>query len=164
MKLISHSAACAALLALSSLPTLPAQEGDKKITADSIKELLEKVPGELSKAAGKIEEKGKGLWERSKETLKLSREEYLKKVDSSIATMEAEIEVLKESGTGVTTRDYFQTRLMSYTQQLDYCKRDLQRLKDSPSEEAFRVKQRGFDRSLGFLSDNIGIAKDEAGL
>ncbi|WP_075090189.1 hypothetical protein [Verrucomicrobium spinosum] len=63
--------------------------------------------------------------------------------------MEAEIDVLVESGAAITTRDYFKMRIDSFKLQLDYCKRDLERLKETPSEEAFRVKQRGFDRTLG---------------
>jgi hypothetical protein len=78
--------------------------------------------------------------------------------------MDAEIQVLVESGSAVNSRDYFKTRLESLKQQLDYCRRDLERLQAIDSEEAFRVKQKGFDRGLGFLGDNIELAQEEAGL
>ncbi|HSJ00817.1 MAG: hypothetical protein ACAI34_03685 [Verrucomicrobium sp.] len=135
-----------------------------KNTADKAKAMLDKVVGEVSKAANKTEPKGKELWERTKDNLRLSKDEYIKKAQSGIATMEAEIEVLSESGAGVLSRDYFKMRIESYKLQIDYCKRDLERLKETPSEETFRVKQRGFDRGLGALGDNISLAKDEAGL
>lgn len=161
--------AAAALLAFACCaPLATAQEKDKplvdKTTADKAKNMLDKVIGEVSKAANKTELKGKELWERTKDNLRLSRDEYLKKAQSAIATMEAEIEVLSESGAGVVSRDYFKMRIESFKLHLDYIKRDMERLKETTTEEAFRVKQRGFDRTLGALSDNITLAKDEAGL
>ncbi len=135
-----------------------------KDTADKAKNMLNKIVGEVKEAANKSDKKGRELWARTKETLGLTREDYVKKAVSAIATMEAEIQVLEESGTAVTTRDYFKTRIESLKQHLDYCKRDLARLQESPTEEAFRVKQRGFDRGLGFLADNIESAQEEAGL
>ena len=149
-----------------------APAADEKISGDKAKQLLEKGLGELSKAAGKVDgkdkdkdsSKGDGVWERSKETLKLSRDEYLKKVQSAFATVEAEIQVLTEGGSNVTTRDYFKARIDALKLHLEFCKRDCDRLKENATEEAFRVKQRGFDRTLGFLSDNLEIAKDESGL
>jgi hypothetical protein len=47
---------------------------------------------------------------------------------------------------------------------LDYCRRDFDRLQASETEEAFRVKQKGFDRGLDFLGENIELALEEAGL
>ncbi|MFZ4766140.1 MAG: hypothetical protein ACOYMN_14410 [Roseimicrobium sp.] len=135
-----------------------------KSTADKAKDMLEKLVGEVKSAADKAGDKGRELWERTKENLRLSREEYLKKVTSALTTMDAEIQVLAESGSSVTARDYFKTRLESLRQQLDYCKRDLDRLAAADSEEAFRVKQKGFDRGLGFLGDQIELAQEEAGL
>ena len=38
------------------------------------------------------------------------------------------------------------------------------KLKTADSEEAFRVKQKKFDRTLGFLAEGIQLAKEEAGL
>lgn len=157
-------------LALSAPLAGHAQDKEKdkplvdKTTADKAKNMLDKVIGEVSKAANKTEIKSKELWERTKDNLRLSKEEYLKKAQSAVATMEAEIDVLVESGAAITTRDYFKMRIESFRLQLDYCKRDMERLKEAPSEEAFRVKQRGFDRTLGALSDNLTLAKDEAGL
>jgi hypothetical protein len=168
--LLPHALLPALAIALCPLLPLSAQEkeADKplvdKTTADKAKNMLDKVLGEVSKAANKTELKSKDLWERTKDNLRLSREEYLKKVHSGIATMEAEIEVLSESGAGVVSRDYFKMRIESYKLHLDYCKRDLERLEATTTEEAFRVKQRGFDRSFGALADNITLAKDEAGL
>jgi len=158
-----------ALVALVSCLACPAAVfgADEKISADKAKQLLEKGLGELTKAAGKSDSKDskpEGIWERNKDTLKLSREDYLKKVQSAFATMEAEIQVLMEGGSNVASRDYFKTRIEALKQQLDYCKRDCDRLKENATEEAFRVKQRGFDRTLGFLSDNFGVAKEESGL
>lgn len=171
MKTLSALAAVPFLaLALGTPLAVFAQEKEKekpivdKTTADKAKNMLDKVIGEVSKAANKTELKSKDLWERTKDNLRLSKEEYLKKAQSAVATMEAEIEVLSESGAGVTTRDYFKMRIESFKLQLDYCKRDMERLKETPTEEAFRVKQRGFDRTLGALSDNLTLAKDEAGL
>lgn len=135
-----------------------------KNTADKAKDLFDKVAGELKNAAGKTKEAGKELWARTKENLALSREEYLKKAGSGLKTMDAEIQVLSESGSAVNSRDYFKTRLESLKLQLDYCKRDLERLQASETEETFRVKQKGFDRGLGFLGDNIELAQEEAGL
>lgn len=156
------------LLAASCLPSLHAEDKPPikvdRATADKAKAVLEKLVAEAKEAASKGERKGRELWQRTKETLALSREDYAKKVLSGLATMEAEIQVLEESGSAVTTRDYFKTRIESLKQHLDYCKRDFARLQEAPSEEAFRVKQRGFDRGLGFLGENIESAQEEAGL
>jgi hypothetical protein len=135
-----------------------------KSTTDKAKQMLDKLVGEVKEAAKEGGEKGKDLWERTKETMSLSREEYVKKVNSALATMDAEIQVLAESGSAVTTRDYFKTRIEALKQHLDYCKRDLVRLQEAPTEETFRVKQRGFDRGLDFLGENIELAQEEAGL
>lgn len=135
-----------------------------KSTTDKAKQMLDKLVGEVKEAAKESGEKGKDLWERTKENFSLSREEYLKKVNSALATMDAEIQALVESGAAVTSRDYFKTRIESLKQHLDYCKRDLTRLQEAPSDEAFRVKQRGFDRGLDFLGENIELAQEEAGL
>lgn len=135
-----------------------------KDTTEKAKNMLDKLVGDVKEAANKSEKKGRELWSRTKETLGLTREDYMKKAISGLATMEAEIQVLEESGTAITSRDYFKTRIESLKQHLEYCKRDLARLQELPTEEAFRVKQRGFDRGLGFLADNIENAQDEAGL
>ena len=137
-----------------------------KATTDKAKDMLEKLVGEVKNAAdkGKGEGKDHGLWERSKETLRLSREEYVKKVNSAFKTMDAEIASITESGSALVSRDYFKTRLESLKQHLDYCKRDLERLQTSESEEIFRAKQKGFDRGLGYLGDHIELAQEEAGL
>lgn len=135
-----------------------------KATTDKAKDLLEKVVGEMKGAADKAEDKGRDLWKRTKENLQMSREEYLKKATSAVKTMEAEITELSESGSMLNSRDYFKTRTESLKQHLEYCKRDLERLATTETEETFRVKQRGFDRGLGFLGDNIELAQEEAGL
>lgn len=139
---------------------------DEKPTSDRDKarEMVDKLLGEVQKAASKVEVKGKELWARTKESMQLSKEEYVKRATSGLATMDAEVQALAESGSGVTTREYFKLRIESLKLHIDYLRRDLERLKDAPSEEAFRVKQKGFDRTMGFLGESISIAKDEAGL
>lgn len=144
--------------------TVSAWGADEKNTEDKAKDLLNKVIGEVSKNASKIEEKSKQLWEKSKETLKLSREDYLKRVESALVTMDAEMQVIQESESPLLTRDYYKMRLDAIKLQIDYCKRNLERLKETPTEEAFRVKQKGYDRSLSSLSDIIELTKEEAGL
>jgi hypothetical protein len=156
-----------ALLCCFFLPSARAEDNPIKIdknTADKAKEMLDKVLGEVKNAADKAEDKGKDLWERTKENLRMSREEYVKKVGSALTTMDAEIQVLSESGSAVTSRDYFKTRIEALRQHLDYCKRDLERLQAAETEEAFRVKQKGFDRGLDYLGENIELAQEEAGL
>ncbi|RBP39589.1 hypothetical protein DES53_10916 [Roseimicrobium gellanilyticum] len=154
-----------------AVPTVShAQDKDEKplkidkSTSDKAKQMLEKLVGEAKEAVKESGEKGKDLWERTKENFTMSREAYVKKVNSALATMDAEIQVLAEGGSAVTTRDYFKTRIEALKQHLDYCKRDLARLQEAPSDEAFRVKQRGFDRGLDFLGQNIELAQEEAGL
>ena len=156
-----------AILASLSFATVHAEDKPLKLdknTMDKAKDLLDKVVNEAKDAAVKTKETGKELWARTKETLSLSREEYLKKASSGLKSMDSEIQVLVESGSAVTSRDYFKTRIQALQQHLDYCRRDLERLQASESEEAFRVKQKGFDRGLGFLGDNIELAQEEAGL
>jgi hypothetical protein len=157
------------LAILASLTFATAHAEDKplkldKNTVDKAKDLLDKVVNEAKDAAVKTKESGKELWARTKETLSLSREEYLKKASSGLKSMDAEIQVLAESGSALNSRDYFKTRIQSLQQHLDYCRRDFDRLQASESEEAFRVKQKGFDRGLGFLGDHIELAQEEAGL
>jgi hypothetical protein len=150
-----------------SLTSAFAQEKPLKLdkeTTDKAKDLIDKVLGEVKTAAGTGEESVRELWARTKDNLRLSREEYMKKAASGLKTMEAEIAVIAESGSAVMSREYFQTRVAALKQHLDYCKRDLERLQAAESEEAFRVKQKGFDRGLGFLGDNIEMAQEEAGL
>jgi hypothetical protein len=135
-----------------------------KSTTDKAKQMLDKLVGEVKEATKEGADKGKDLWERTKENFTMPREAYVKKVNSALATMDAEIQVLAEGGSAVTTRDYFKTRIEGLKQHLDYCKRDLVRLQEATSEETFRVKQRGFDRGLDFLGQNIELAQEEAGL
>lgn len=163
------SIALIALFACLPLSATRAEDNPLKVdkaTMDKAKDLLDKVVNEAKDAAEKSKDKDKGkeLWGRTKETLSLSREEYVKKAASALKTMDTEVQVLVESGSTVTTRDYFKTRIESLKLHLEYCKRDLERLQAADSEEAFRVKQRGFDRGLGFLGDNIELAQEEAGL
>jgi hypothetical protein len=162
-----RSAALLALLLSFSVATAPAEDKPLKLdknTVEKAKDLLDKVVNEAKDAAEKSKDKGKELWARTKETLGLTREEYMKKAASALKTMDSEIQVLAESGSAVNSRDYFKTRLESLKQNLDYCRRDFDRLQAAESEEAFRVKQKGFDRGLGFLGDHIELAQEEAGL
>lgn len=161
------SATLLILLAFCSLT--PAQAEDKPIkidksTVDKAKEMLDKVVNEAKDTAEKAHDKGKELWARTKENLRLSREEYLKKATSGLKTMELEIAEITESGSAVTSRDYFKMRIEGLKLHLDYCKRDFERLQATDSEETFRVKQKTFDRGLSFLGDNIELAQEEAGL
>ncbi len=147
------------VIALSLLVTIAHAEDSSKA-----RDLLEKLVDKASQAANKVETKSKGLWQRTKENFKTSREDYMKKASSALITMDAEIQTLVESGLAVTSRDYFKTRIEALKQHLDYTKREIERLKEQPSEEAFRVKQKSFDRTLGALGDAIDLAKEEAGL
>lgn len=151
-------------LAYTLILTCSAWGADEKNTEDKAKDLLNKVISEVSKNASKIEEKSKDLWEKSKETFKLSREDYLKKVESALATMDAEVQAIHESEATMLSRDYYKMRLDSIKLQIEYCKRNLDRLKEAPTEEVFRVKQKGYDRALSGLSEIIGLTKEEAGL
>lgn len=156
-----------ALSVFVALSTSPAEDKPLKLdkeTVNKAKDLLDKVVNEAKDTAGKAKDAGSGLWARTKETLGLSREEYLKKATSALKRMAAEITELEESGSGVNSRDYFKTRTEALKLHLEYCKRDLERLQATDSEETFRVKQKGFDRGLGYLGDNIELAQEEAGL
>lgn len=144
--------------------TVSAWAADEKISEDKAKDLLNKVMTEVSKNASKLEEKSKQSSDRSKENLKLSREDYQKKVESTLRTMDAEVQGIQESESSVLTRDYYKMRIDSIKLQIEYCKRNLERLKEIPTEEAFRVKQKGYDRTLMGLSELIELSKDEAGL
>ena len=155
--------ACALLFAL-----LAAASADDKSkgNSDKTKEMIDKLVGEARKAAGKLkdEDKANSLWPRSKETMALPQAEYLKRADSALKTMDTEIKALGEAEGAVNGRDYFKTHIESLKQHLNYCRQDEEKLKASDSEESFRVKQKKFDRTLGFLADNIRLAKEEAGL
>ncbi|MEY4484291.1 MAG: hypothetical protein RL693_1743 [Verrucomicrobiota bacterium] len=153
-----------ATLVMTFLFCSSAWSADEKVTEEKAKDLLNKVMSEVSKNASKIEEKSKQSSDKNKENLKLSREDYQKKVESTLLTMEAEVQGIQESESSVLTRDYFKTRLESLKLQIEYCKRNLERLKEIPTEEAFRVKQKGYDRTLSGLSDLIELSKQEAGI
>jgi hypothetical protein len=160
-------AICLLLLTFFSLSTAPAEDKPIKIdksTVDKAKDMLDKVVNEAKDAAEKAGDKGRELWARTKENLRLSREEYLKKATSGLKTMELEIAEISESGSAMFSRDYYKMRMDALKLHLDYCKRDFERLQATDSEEAFRVRQKGFDRGLGFLGDNIELAAEEAGL
>ena len=155
---------CSTVFALSLLN--PARAADEKITADKAKDLLGKLVGEAKKAADKMQEHDKGgtLWPHSKETLALSKDDYLKRAAAGLKTMDAEIKGLAEGESAVNSREYFKTHLEALKQHLSYCRQELDKLGDVENEEAFRVKQKKFDRTLVFLSDNVQLAKDEAGM
>jgi polyhydroxyalkanoate synthesis regulator phasin len=150
------------LLACTVLQTHAQDEGKK--TSDKAKDLLDKLVNEAKKAADKAKDEGKDLWGRSKDLLKLSREDYTQKVEFAMKTMGAEIQALGETDAPVSSRDYFKTRVESLKQQLAYCQRDFDRLKSQPDEDAFRAKQRSFDRTLGWLAEHLAATKEEAGL
>ena len=140
---------------------------EDKLTSDKTKDMLDKLVGEAKKAAGKLQEggdKGNALWSHSKETLALPKADYIKRAESGLKTMSAEIQALGEAESSVNSRAYFKTRMEANRQNLEYCLQDLDKLKTVESEEAFRVKQKKFDRTLVFLGDNISLAKQEAGL
>lgn len=161
------TSACCCVLGLLLIAAGALAEDNKfKSNSDKTKEMLDKLVGEAKKAAGKYQESEKGntLWTRSKETLALPQAEYLKRAESAIKTMDTEIKALAEAEGAVSARDYFKTRIESLKQQLAYCRQDGEKLKSSESEEAFRVKQKKFDRVLGFLAESIQLAKEEAGL
>jgi len=150
------------------LATSALHAADEKLTSEKAQELLQKGLSELTKVANKSEDKDKDkdkeYWKRSKDHLKLDQADYLKKVQSAFTTMDLVIQSLAESGASVTTRQYYMIRLEALKQNLEYCRQEYTKLKESPSEEAFRVKQKTFDRTLGYLSDNIEVAQEEAGL
>ena len=139
-------------------------EDNGRNTADKARDILNKIVDEAQKASSKVEKKSKQLWEHTKENLRLTKDEYLGKTGSALVTIHAEIQAIAESDTGVSNRDYFKARIDALKLHLDFCKREWSKLKDITEEETFRVKQKGFDRTLGFLSDNVELAKDEAGL
>ncbi len=146
---------------------LQAEDSKTKLNSDKTKDMLDKLIIEAKKTAGKLQEggdKGGTLWSRSKETLALSKDDYLKRTDSAMKTMDAEIKALTEAEGAVIARDYFKSHLQSLNQHLIYCRQDQEKLKSTEGEEAFRVKQKKFDRTLGFLAENIQLAKEEAGL
>ncbi len=156
----------ALLLACTAFQTHAQDEGKKSSdkTSDKAKDLLDKLVNEAKKATDKAKDDGKDLWNKSKDLLKLSREEYTSKVEFAMKTMGAEIQALGETDAPVSSRDYFKTRVDSLKQHLAYCQRDFDRLKALPDEEAFRAKQKNFDRTLGWLSEHLSITKEEAGL
>ncbi len=151
-----------ALLVACSTLHMHAQEEGKK--SDKTKDLIDKLVGEAKKAADKAKDEGKDLWGKSKDLLKLSREEYTTKVGFTLKTMGAEIQALGETDAPVSSRDYFKTRVDSLKQHLSYCQREFDRLKEQPDEDAFRAKQKKFDRTLGWLGEHLAITKEEAGL
>ena len=160
--------ALATVLALFNSPA-PSRAEDRKppkANSEKTKEMLDKLVGEAKKAAGKLKEDDKSgtLWQRSKETMALPKDEYLKRAESAMRTMDAEIKALAEAESAVNARDYFKAHLDSLRLHLGYCKEDGEKLMSADSEEAFRVRQKKFDRTLGFLADNIQLAKEEAGL
>lgn len=138
---------------------------EKKLDLDKAKNTLEKLAGEAKKELSKhMDSKPDSLWPRSKETLALPKEEYLKRVESAMKMMDGEIKALAEAEGAVNARDYFKTHIESLKQHHAYCKQDIVKLAGTDGEEAFRVKQKKFDRVLGFLAGNIQLAKEEAGL
>lgn len=156
----------AALILLAPPAPARAEDGKFKSNSDKTREMLDKLVGEAKKAASKIQEgeKGSTLWMRSKETLALPQAEYLKRAESAMKAMDAEVKALAEAEGAVSARDYFKTHVDSLKQQLAYCRQEGEKLRASDSEETFRVKQKKFDRTLGFLASNIQLAKEEAGL
>ena len=160
----------AALVAFSVFAAATATAQDKPIkldkeTMDKAKGALEQLMGKAKDAVEKSDDKGgRELWARSKDSLTMPREAYVKKADSAIKTMEAELAALAESGSTLVSREYFKTRMESLKQHVEYCRRDLERLQGAETDEAFRVKQRAFDRGLGFLGDHIELTLEEAGL
>ena len=155
---------CALLAANSVVHLRAADEDTPKKNSEKAKDVLEKLIGEAKKAADKAKDEGKDLWGKGKDLLKLSREDYTKKAEFTMRTMEAEIQALGETDAPVSGRDYFKTRVESLRQQLAYCRRDFDRLKTLPDEDAFRAKQKNFDRTLGWLSEHLATTKEEAGL
>ncbi len=167
MKAISHSASILVLFLLTLTPVSLQAEDKPSLNSDKTKDMLDKLVGEAKKAAGKMQEsgdKGNTLWSHSKEILALPKADYLKRADSGLKTLSAEIQALGEAENAVNSRPYFKTRIESLKQHLEYCRQDMDKLKTAESEEVFRVKQKKFDRVLVFLGDNISLAKQEAGL
>ena len=164
----SFISTCCCALGLLLLATSARAEDNKiKSNSDKTKEMLDKLVGEARKAASKMQEggdKSRSLWARSKETMALPQGDYLKRAETAMRSMDAEIKALAEAEGAVNTRDYFKTHVEALKQHLAYCRLDEEKLKSSDSEETFRVKQKKFDRTLGFLADNIQLAKEEAGL
>ncbi len=167
MKANSYSASILVLFLLTLMPASLRAEDKPGLNSDNAKDILDKLMGEAKKAAGKMQEggdKGNPLWPHSKETLALSKTDYLKRAESGLKTMSAEIQALGEAENAVNSRPYFKTRIESLKQHLEYCRQDMDKLKTAEADEVFRVKQKKFDRVMTFLGDNISLAKQEAGL
>lgn len=153
------------LFALTIFFAPPAKAQEKKFDIEKAKGALEKLAGEAKKAIGKASEgKSDSLWPHSKDTLTQPKDEYMRKAQSAMRAIDAEIKALADAESAVNSRDYFRTHLESLKQHLAYCKLDADKLGTVDDEESFRVKQKKFDRALGFLADNVQLAKDEAGL
>lgn len=156
-----------ALLAATSVCLLPLRAADEpgkdKKSSEKARDVLEKLMDEAKKAAGKAKEESKSLWTHTKDLFKVDREEYTKKAEFAMKAMDAEIKALADSDAPVSGREYFKTRVESLRQQLDFCRKDLEKIKPL-DEDAFRVKQKSFDRSLGWLGEHLANTKEEAGL
>jgi hypothetical protein len=167
MRSLLLSASSLAITLLLCAGGVRAEDSKIKSNTDKNKELLDKLVGEAKKAAGKMQEggdKGGTLWPRSKEILALPQNDFLKRAESAMRSMDTEIKSLCEAESAVNSRDYFKAHLDSLKLHLAYCRQDAGKLKAADSEEAFRVKQKKFDRTLGFLAEGIQLAKEEAGL
>jgi cysteinyl-tRNA synthetase len=119
----------------------------------------EKV-GEAAQTAGRA---SKEFLVRAKENLRLSRPEYTRRASERIAAAAAVLQKVKQGRSGVMSRIYFQTRLVSLDQHLDYARREIQHLQASPSEEVFRERQGSFDFTLWSLEEVLALAESEAG-
>ena len=130
---------------------------------DRLKRSLNKAADKVGEAAQKVGDKSRSWYSQAKENLRLTPEDYIRRADKQMATMNAQIVALT-SVTTANAREYFKTRLLALEQHFAFADNEFTTLQLSSTEEEFRARQKGFEYTVHALEDAIFQAQDEAGL
>lgn len=130
--------------------------------ADKLKRALDKATtkvGDLAQSAGR---KGREWYGSARENLRLSRPEYTTRAEKKLGQLASDVDALKELAT--TMPDYFKTRVLSLQQHTAFATAELQTLKASETDAAFRSRRTVFNKTLWTLESAVEQAQEEAGL
>jgi hypothetical protein len=146
----------ASLVLILSTPAIMADDS----LNEQLRRAAEKLKNEISKVKEKTEVKGREWYNKAREHLSTSREEYLKKAGGALASWKADIQVLREQG----GRDYFKTRVKALEEHHEFATQELAVLSGAEDEATFRARQKVFDKTLWTLEAAVEQAQEEAGL
>ncbi len=131
---------------------------------DRVRRAFDSTKEGLGDAASNVGKASRKWVAAARENLRLSRPEYTRRAEQRVINAAAAAQRVRLGKSGVMQRKYFQARLSALDQHVAYARLELDYVKQSPTEEIFRERQRGFDFTLWSLEEAVALSEAEADL